>query len=361
MKYCFLVLFCLLGLEQPRLRADLDGRVTSVYCGSNYVFSHGESALGKVFFTQGFTVTAGATIYLGINQPVSGPINLNQTGRIIFTDSLVLGLNATGFINGGVLATVDGTQGIVSFNSHTDITQQLTLQNSMRFDLNGYSLRLRSDGGNRGSLMLDNTVSQTLVLRNGYLRGVEDFVTGFAPRLRANQPVGGRHGYCFKDIGAQFLTDGVMTGTTYDLIFRGFNNSIETVRQGLVLLGKGLYIEDMSQILLNAGVELRLDTTLGSSYFAMGHGSSLRMKDASFSYAKSITIPSPYLPKSMIATIGAQQGVCTLRALGAGSDATLRFGGSLSHDYDAFIDIFPSATLQFDNVALINQNSNPGR
>jgi hypothetical protein len=354
--FCLLVALC----GQP-LQALLDGTASSVYCGSTYVFSHGESAVGKVFLTQGFTVTAGATIYLGINQPVSGPINLNKTGRIVLTDTLILGLNSTGFVNGGILTTPDGSQGIVSFNSHTDITQQIVLQSSMRFDLNGYSLRLRSDGSNRGAFMIDNSLSQTLMLRNGYLRGVEDFATGFAPRLRANTPIGGRHGYYLKDIKAQFLRDGTMTGTGYDLIFKGFNNSIECIRQSLVLLGKGLYVEDMSQIVLNAGVELRLDTTLSASYFAMGHGSSLALRDAIFSYTKPISIPSPYLAKNMIATLSAQQGSCVVRALGAGGNTMLTLGGSLDYDYDPFIDIFPSATLQFDNVALINQSSNSGR
>lgn len=342
----------------------LDGRVLPVCVDSMYTFTDGEYALGSVYFRQGFEVPAGKTAYIGVNKPIGGPINLNGTGKIILSDTLTLGPASSGFTNGGIVMTTDGNEGVISFGAHTDLSQQLILKNSMRFDLNGYVLQLRSDGSNHGALMIDNTISQTLSVRNGYLRGIEDFSGGFVPRLRATTPLlgGGRHGYAFKNITMQFMTDGTMTATSFDLNFKGFNNNFECINQAVVLLGKGLYIDDLAQLTLNSGIELRLDTTLASSYFFMGHGSVLALKNAIFSYNKSVVIPSPSLTKDMISTLSIEEGVCKIRALGLDDDRHFIVGGSSgAYDHDIQLDIFPAALMQLENVAFINNNTNSRR
>lgn len=354
-------MICLLYLfSTVPLGAVLDGRATVITQETTYTFTHGEYALGFVAFNKGFNVPAGATIYLGTLLPVNGPINLNKTGRICLSAPLRFGAASTGFVDGGIIATQDGAQGVISFGSNTDLTEQLVLENSMRIDLNLKRLTLRSDGSNRGALMIDHTESQTVTLRNGTLAGVEDFATGFGPRLRGSSVAVGRHGYCLSNIETQFTADATMTVTGCDLVFQGVYNRIQCPRQGIVHLRAALYLDDLAQVSVGQGVEMRLETALTSSYFSIGHAASLLLNNATFSYNKAVSFPAPYLAKKMITALVAQ-GASTVRALSSGVDAQFVIGGGVTHDYDAFVDVYPYSSLRFDNVIFVNKNSNAGR
>ncbi|NDD53635.1 hypothetical protein EBZ39_07115 [bacterium] len=346
---------CLIAASMQIAHAVLDGRATVITVENTYTFSDGEYALGFVHFKNGFTVPAGQKAYVGVIPRVNGPIDLNQTGVLYLSAPLRLGPAATGFTNGGAICTNDGNQGVITMESNTDLTKQLVFKNSMVLDLGSYALTLRGDGASRGSLMIDNTVSQTVMLRNGWLRGVQDFTTGFGPRLRATTPTAGRHGFHFKDLDVRFTLEGTMTGTGYDLMFSGYKNVITGLRSSLIHLRAGLYLNDLTNVTLNPGLELRLNTTLTSSYFSIGHGSSLTLDAATFSYNKALTLPAPYLAKNMISAINVNN-TSILRGLGEGSDAQVTIGADSSYDYDAFIDVAPHATLVLDNVLLVNNN-----
>ena len=334
----------------------LDGRSSIKYLSSHYTFTDGQSALGYVYFAKGFTVPEGQRAYLDILYPVDGPIDLNGSGKIILKSPLRIGPGSDGFINGGVIETSNGDVGRIVFENDMFLTKQLTFNNSMLLDLGGHFLTLSSSGTNRGSFMIDNTISQTITLRNGVVRGIEDFSTGFPPRLCGSIPIGGRrHRYACSNVDLYLTSEGTVTMTSVDLSCIAGKNNIFCPRSAKVNHYTGLYIEDAAELLLNDGIKFALNTELSTSYFSIGHGSALSLENATFAYAKPLTFPSPYLSKDIVSSL-IVQGASSLQALGGGGDRNLTLGGSVTHDYDPFVDIGPASSLMLDNVVLINNN-----
>jgi len=334
----------------------LDGRSSIKYLSSHYTFTDGQSALGYVYFAKGFTVPAGQHVYLDILYPVDGPIDLNGTGKITLSAPLRIGSASSGFVNGGVVETIDGSPGHIIFENDMLLTKQLTFNNSMVLDLGLHLLTLSSSSTNRGSLMIDNTVSQTITLRNGVVRGAEDFATGFGSRLRGSSALGGRrHRYACSNVDFYLTTEGTMTMTGVDFSCIAGSNNMFCPLTGNVNHHAGLYIEDAAALLLHNGLNFSLNTDLSTSYFSIGHGSILSLNNATFAYTKPLTIPSPYLSKDMVSSL-IIQGASSLQGLGTGSDRTLTLGGSVTHDYDPFIDIYPASTLLLNDVEVVNNN-----
>lgn len=334
----------------------LDGRSSIKYLSTEYTFTDGECALGYVYFSKGFSVPAGQQAYLDIIPPVGGAINLNGTGTLVLHSPLRLDSSSTGFVSGGNVKTSDGSEGLIVFNNNTVLPEPLTFENSMLLDFEGNQFTFSSTGTDRGCLMIDNVVSQTVTLRNGKIIGVEDFATGFGPKLRGSAITSGRHGYACSNTDLYLTTEGTMTMTGVDLVCAAGFNNMYCPYSGQVMLHDGLYINDSAALHVNEGLTLALNTNLTSSYFSIGHGSSLLLNNATFAYNKSLAFPSPYLPKDMVSSL-IIQGASALQALGAGDDCRILFGGSTNYDYDPFIDVYPGGVLSLDNVVVVNNNT----
>ena len=338
----------------------LDGRRLPVYLDSHYTFSDGERALGAVFFTQGFTVPAGARAYVGITKQVDGPIDLNETGQLCLLDPLELGDKSLGFVNGGIISTRDGQQGFIMFDCSTQLTRPLIFRNSTKLVLGNNYLDLRSDADNRGALTIENTLSQTLELSRGSIIGVDDFAAGYAAKFRAIGPNTGVHTYLFKDMKLQFLTDGVMTATKTNIIFSGFDNRITAPIRAQVTLNKSCIFSDFSKLTLDSGVELHLDANITASCFDMGHAAELVLNDAVFTFNKPLNIPSSVALKDIIPAITVE-GSSVIKAAGTGDDTILTIGGEGDYDHNPFVNVSPASTLMLNNVNFVNNNSVLGR
>lgn len=151
--YCLIFAF-FISVYSKKLAAILDGRTGNfpIELDATYSFSNFEWARGYVKFKNGFDVPPGGTIFLGINQPINGPINLNG-GTIILEKKITLNEDVS-FSDSGYFKTN---------NKKIFFTGDLNLTNTYYFSDN-----VEFNGLKSGSLTLRPS-SQVVILSYRYL------------------------------------------------------------------------------------------------------------------------------------------------------------------------------------------------
>jgi hypothetical protein len=216
----------------------LDGTVTPTVIRHKYTFVNGDQVTGDVSFEQGFTVPAGAFISFNSRGTVNGPIELNETGIIFYLGQLNLGPRATGFPQGGILAgnpngnfTTPNLFHDINLSSDISIGGPLQFLNtaSPAFNLAGNTLTLVNDGSSRGSIMckyvadtgFDGYFTSNLIFKGGTIVGLDDFVTGYGPRIRISGLDSDRAGVSMENMTVVLRPDSIMTVTGYSLTVSG--------------------------------------------------------------------------------------------------------------------------------------------
>jgi len=268
-------------LCMPDARAFvLDGTTTPTIINHYYQFSDGDSALGLVYFRKGFNVPAGGTVALDVYAPVDGPVNLNGTGTLHLTsaNALVLGLNSQGFPTGGIITNDTAQASTIILENDVPLGGQLTFSNcAATIKLQQNTLALLDEPGARGSFLL-TSLGVPLRLLNGVVQGVQDFSTGYAPRIRARGNDFGAPQVWLEDTTCLLEPETTMTATGYALYAASGHSFFKTVGKALVDVRGGCSIVREAGLHLGSGITMAhfggFDTT---------HNNTLELENASLS------------------------------------------------------------------------------
>ena len=234
MKKLRLLLVLMFWLPLPAY--ILDGTITPTVIRHKYNFVNGDQVTGDVSFEQGFVVPAGAFICFNSRGIINGPIELNETGVLFYLSPLNLGPRGTGFPQGGILVGNVMSGAIISMqdiNLSSDISIGGPLQflntHSPLFNLAGNTLTLVNDGSSRGSVMcqyvpdtgLEGYFTSNLTFQGGTIVGLDDFTTGYGPRIRISGLDSERAGVSMKNMTVVLAPDSTMTVTGYKLTLSG--------------------------------------------------------------------------------------------------------------------------------------------
>ncbi|MFH1643766.1 MAG: hypothetical protein ABIA74_01165 [bacterium] len=146
--------------------ASIDGTTNIAYINYHYPFANTNTAQGFVRLVNGFTIPASATVTFNIHPPVSGGIQLNDTGTIKLDSNLYLDSSVTlstgGHINGQEKTIyLDGNL-IIPAGKNLKITGDTIIDGS-NFDL---------ILGHQSQLIVDNNI--TLTLKNINLKNTHN-------------------------------------------------------------------------------------------------------------------------------------------------------------------------------------------
>ncbi len=97
-----LLILCL--IISKNIYSNIDGQNGLVF-ENQYSFSNSELARGFIELKKGFSVASTDTVFLDINQPIEGEINLNGGGTIIMLGNLILGPSCSFGNNAGFIKT----------------------------------------------------------------------------------------------------------------------------------------------------------------------------------------------------------------------------------------------------------------
>lgn len=140
---------------------NIDGSLSVQYATASHPFDGGDYAKGFVCFTQGFSVPAGVTTSLiHLCTPVSGPIDLSDTGEItldgdVYCDSS-MSLPSGGVIDGGGNTFFLGGDLIIPAGKTLSIASDTVI------DGQGHSLICEAGS----EITIDGPVGTTLTLKN---------------------------------------------------------------------------------------------------------------------------------------------------------------------------------------------------
>lgn len=239
----------------------LDGSVTPTVIYNTYNFSDGDIALGQVYFKNGFNVPAGATVSLQVSVPIDGAIDLNGTGRInVYTSPFLLGPRCTGFPNGGIFYGLFDQK--IQLANDISIGGQLVIQDTegFAFLLQGNTLTLADNGSSRGSFLLIRSDNMGVPYGNlqfigGSLIGMQDFKTGYGPRIRsAGYPSG--IAYWLQDTTILLAPDSTMTLTNCVLASPRGINYLKTPSKAKVNAFSNIILYTEGSMFLGPGVTM---------------------------------------------------------------------------------------------------------
>lgn len=219
------------------LHANLDGTITPIFVDTTYTFTSGESALGFVYFKNGFDLPPGGTVSLDLTQRVDGPITLNG-GTLILNNHIYLGEDTT--ISGS--AFIDSQGHTIFFNGTKGITDQLIFIGNVDIDGQGIGRFNIRDSG------IFNFEQSTLVEFSDMSFFLSQPSTSF--KLSSN----GVNTIRFSNVSID-----LRRGAT--LFFTGTNFFIEGVR-GLSIAGLGSTLEILSSLRPATKLSIMPDVTL---------------------------------------------------------------------------------------------------
>jgi hypothetical protein len=142
----------------------IDGTSSPSYQSQNIVFSGNDTAVGFVKFNDGFTVMPDETVTLSIHPPISGRIDLRNTGILALGEDLFFDSNLT-LSTGGV---VDGKGFAIILNNDLLIPASSTLSFTSDTIIDGQGHNIKLDNG--AQLYIESNI--TLTLKNVKLRNV---------------------------------------------------------------------------------------------------------------------------------------------------------------------------------------------
>lgn len=282
--FIWLALICLM----PHLiKSSIDATVTPSFVYGHHQFSDGDYARGHVFFSQGFSVPAGAEVTIGIAFPIFGDVNLHQTGRLLLEAPLVLGGTPYTTLYGGELTSiVEGRPVEITLLSDAQILSELIISGTGGGVINGLGNVIFFDdrpdlipepdyisSNNRGALRIESDQTTTLRFINCKISDLGDLDdSGSLPRLRANEFGSGRHIvecaesqiYLGTNRGSldYVSPSSVVTCSGFAWRFVGSNNIFSSYDSNMTLsLRGGIIFAPTSQTTFGPGVTLALTGT----------------------------------------------------------------------------------------------------
>jgi len=158
------------------LPVSLDGTTgTALYESAQYPFAHTDFAAGYVRLAGGFSVPSGAEAFMSVHPPVSGIIDLNNTGMVTLGDDLNLASNVK-LTSGG---RINGMGYSIFLNHHLSLQGQIleVISNTV-IDGRGNTLFLSGTQG-EGILFINGAPGTRVTLKNMRIRGNKTYGFGF--------------------------------------------------------------------------------------------------------------------------------------------------------------------------------------
>lgn len=237
----------------------LNGTSTPVYSAINQVFHSGATsgAQGFVMLDGGFTALPAAQAVFDIFEPVSGPIDLRDTGILTLVDDLNLGANVT-FSSGGLIDG-RGHQLILGGNLTLPSNKILHFRSNTTIDGRGHTLTV----GDYAQLFVDSAITLTLeniVLKSGAKTNV------FPPVRCASS-------------GSQLVLDNVVFEPGADIPF--YQGSMSIYNTVLFTGTSALIYSSPQQSMIKSGAVLVFDKSTTFSYIPASTSKDLiQMQDA---------------------------------------------------------------------------------
>jgi WD40 repeat protein len=151
----FTTAFIILSCAATLFATTFDGSSSIYYNNYNAVFHNNNDAIGRAYFTKGFTILPDATGKLSISTPVYNVIDLRTTGTLYLGSDLILDSGIT-FSNGG---NIWGNNHTIFLTGNTRLPDNSVFKfiNNTIIDGQGHDLVL----GNRSQFLVDGNVSVT--------------------------------------------------------------------------------------------------------------------------------------------------------------------------------------------------------
>ena len=339
----YIVLFLLLQHVSFVQATLLDGSVMPQIFTTPYVFSDGDIAIGNIYFKQGFSVPAGATVTIAVTQPIDGAINLNGTGTLnmAYGYDLLLGPKCTGFTNGGILAGATNWNPGVQLGGDITIQGQVKFTAAYRFYLNKHTLSF-GDGASPG-YFVDNTSTAgsfyytfAITFSNGTINNMQDASDG-TQRWQAG--ASGANVYTFVGVNLYMFGTKPMTMTGVSFRLNQATSIFNPQGTGSIVNGD-IIMGDYSGLQLNPGMALYLR----DGFTDLGYRGDVILNQATIVLNGSASIGSFVDRGAGSFTV---DGICTIKSIGTGAGAR-----DIIFRYGLQPTIFPGATLVIDGASL---------
>ena len=335
---------------------SLDGTTgASIYKDTQHVFSNGDFAKGFVCLKGGFSVPAGASASLDVLKPISGNINLNDTGKMILTGDLIFGPNVK-IQKGG---KIDARNSTIFLNYDLTIPANtgFTITSDTVIDGQGHEI-IFGDGNDGGYIWIDGPVGTTLTIRNCIITGLKNYTAGYGSigfgsntnqKLILNEVVAHMAGdYTFVGGLLDFKNFVNLTGTTYNFIYN--SEYPLTIKSDSTLFIDNRTFFTYQPILTgqagapNANAKLLIMEDKSSKLFLNGCTLYLPLQQG-------LILTNGNLIVDHKTNIYGNGAISTSYAYG------LAFGNGNSEN-DLLIDIMPGATFEIQETTLHYNNSN---
>lgn len=183
--YLFLLLHFICYYSCKAKSLDGKGIDASTFQTSSYAFSDGDYAKGFVWLNGGFSVPANGTITINLPTPISGPINLNDSGKVTLDGNLTLGPNVT-IQKGGVINARSST---IYLNADLTIPAGTFIEFTSDTVIDGIGHDIIfEDGTNGGYFKINGAAGTTLTVRNCHIRGLKNYDGGYGSFVFGTSP-----------------------------------------------------------------------------------------------------------------------------------------------------------------------------
>jgi len=194
---------------------------------THQVYTESTLEQNYVFYKAGFTVTDGVTLVLGTETPISGEINLSDTGVLRLENDMKFASNAY-VSNGGI---IDGNGNSLVLSCNFTIPENQVLRITSDTIINGHGTTIMLEP--HAQITIDNNV--TLTIKNTRIKNMRNSsvdpmlsISGSAGRLcLQNCELALADNYYF-DTGHLFIHDDVIVSGTSALVYTSSHHSYIT-------------------------------------------------------------------------------------------------------------------------------------
>lgn len=246
----FIMLFCFLyGNFLSAVSLDTTKESSRIYKNELYAFANGDYAKGDICLNAGFSVPAHGKVKLGLTNPISGPINLNNSGEMILDGDLTLA--KVELKKGGVIKGRSGSI-FLDYDLTIPAGSSLTISSDTVIDGRNHEI-IFEDGAPGGRMIIAGPTGTTLTLRNCIVRGLKNYSDGTSSI------------YFYGNEGQKLIlnSDVVHLAGNYN-----FNDGFLDIKNSVKLLGYGYYFayNSENELTIKSNSEFFIDTRTVFTY-----------------------------------------------------------------------------------------------